>query len=99
MKDKYIKFRCSESEKNRIEGMADRAGIVLSEYCRQICLNGKILAAPKLTPEEISYFRLLKEHNNGFTRLTNIIRNKEPGLVAAIWEYLNKSKELYNRFF
>ena len=99
MKDKYIKFRASESEKERIAGMAKRSGTTVSEYCRQQSLMGRILAAPKLTPEEISYFRALKEHNNGLARLANIIRNKQPGLYAAIAEYLGKSRELYNRFF
>lgn len=99
MKDKYIKFRCSESEKDRIGGMADRTGIVLSEYCRQMCLNGRILATPKLTPEEVSYFRALKEHNNGLSRIANLIRKWQPELVAAIKEYLEQSKQLYSRFF
>ena len=99
MKSEIIKFRASEPEKERIEGMAQRAGMCLSEYCRQICLTGKILATPKLTPEEITYFKALKEHNNGLARLANIIRNKLPGLGKAISEYLEQSKELYNRFF
>lgn len=99
MKDKTIRFRCSESERERIMGMARRAGMTLSEYCRQMSLNGRILAAPKLTVEEISYFKALKEHNNGLARLANLIRNKLPGLAKAIAEYLEQSKQLYNRFF
>jgi len=99
MKDKCIKFRASEPEKKRIEGMAQRSGTTVSEYCRQMCLTGRILAAPKLTLEEIAYFKALKEHNNGLARLSNIIRNKQPGLHVAIAEYLEKSRELYNRFF
>jgi len=99
MKNKYIKFRCSEPEKERIEGMTQKSGMVLSEYCRQMCLAGRIFATPKLTPEEIAYFKALKEHNNGLARMANIIRNKQPGLHAAIAEYLGQSRELYNRFF
>jgi len=99
MKNRYIKFRCSESEKERIEGMADRSGTTLSEYCRQQSLNGRILANQKLTPAEISYFRELKEHNNALARLSNYIRNKDPKLFAAIGEFLDQSRELYNRFF
>jgi hypothetical protein len=99
MKTKYIKFRCSESEKERIEGMTNRSGTTLSEYCRQQCLTGRILANPKLTPMEISYFRELKEHNNALARLSSYIRNKDPQLYVAIIEYLKQSRELYNRFF
>lgn len=99
MKNKTVRFRTSESEKERIEGMADRAGMTLSEYCRQICLTGRILAAPKLTPNEVLYFKALKEHNNGFSRLTNLIRQRQPGLAQAIEEHMEQSKRLYNRFF
>lgn len=99
MKDKIIKFRCTESEKERIEGMARRSGTTVSEYCRRQSISGRILAAKKLTPDEISYFRALKEHNNGLARLANIIRNKVPGLAKAVADYLEQSRELYNRFF
>ncbi|WP_163270483.1 hypothetical protein [Dysgonomonas sp. 511] len=99
MKSTYIKFRCTESEKERIEGLAERSGVTLSEYCRQQCLTGRILASPKLSPEEISYFQELKEHNNAIARLANLIRNKDPQLVIAIAEYLEQSRQLYNRFF
>lgn len=71
MKNSDIKFRCAESEKERIEGMAEKSGVSLSEYCRQQCLTGRILASPKLSPTEISYFRELKEHNNTIARLAN----------------------------
>ncbi len=99
MKNRYVKFRCSESEKERIEGLAQEAGTTTSEYCRQQSLTGRILANRELSPAEISYFRELKEHNNGLSRLGNIIRNRQPELVEAIAEYLERSRELYNRFF
>jgi hypothetical protein len=99
MKNSYIKFRCTESEKERIEGMANRSGTTLSEYCRQQCMTGRILASPKLSPAEISYFRELKEQNNALARLSNYIRNKDPRLYNAIIEFLQQSRELYNRFF
>jgi hypothetical protein len=99
MKNRYVKFRCSESEKERIEGMAREAGTTTSEYCRQQSLTGRILTNRGLSPVEISYFRELKEHNNGLSRLGNIIRNRQPGLAEAIADYLERSRELYNRFF
>lgn len=99
MKNNYIKFRCAESEKERIEGLAERSGVTLSEYCRQQCLTGRILASPKLSPAEISYFRALKEHNNALARIANLIRSKDSQLLIAITEYLEQSRQLYNRFF
>jgi hypothetical protein len=79
--------------------MAREAGTTTSEYCRQQSISGRILATRKLSPEEISYFRELKVHNGGFAVLTNLIRKRDPGLTRAIEEHLNKSRELYNRFF
>jgi hypothetical protein len=79
--------------------MAERSGVSLSEYCRQQCLTGRILASPKLNQAEVSYFRELKEHNNALARLVNLIRNKDPQLLIAIAEYLEQSRQLYNRFF
>jgi len=99
MKDKIIKFRCSQSEKERIEGMSREAGTTVSEYCRQQSLAGRILANRRLSPDEITYFRTLKEHNRGFALLTNLIRKRQPTLTRAIEEYLENSRELYNRFF
>lgn len=99
MKDTYIKFRCSGSEKEKIGGMAQRAGTTTSEYCRQQSLSGRILANKELSLDEISYFKALKEHNNGFARLANLIRNRDSHLHSAITEYLEQSRELYNRFF
>ncbi len=99
MKNSYIKFDARSRKKERIEGMAHRSGTNLSEYCRQQCLTGRILASRKLTPAEISYFRELKEHNNALVRLSNYIRNKDPQLYHAIVEFLQQSRELYNRFF
>jgi hypothetical protein len=99
MKSKIIKFRCSQSEKERIEGMAREAGTTTSEYCRQQSIAGRILANRKLSPNEVSYFQELKEHNNGLSRLANLILNRPPGLTHDIEEYLAKSRELYNRVF
>ena len=99
MKSEIVRFRVSESEKERIEGMADRARTTLSEYCRQVCLNGRILATAKLTPEEISYFRELKLHNTGLARMANLVKYRDPQLYAAIGEYLELSRILYSRFF
>lgn len=99
MKNRYIKFRCSQSEKERIKGMAKRSGTSVSEYCRQQAIYGRILATPRLSSDEILYFRTLKEHNNALARLSNIIRSRDPSLCLAIAEYLERSRRLYSRFF
>lgn len=81
-----------------IEGKAKRAGVTVSEYCRHQALSGRILAAPKLTQREVEFFRTLKEHNHGFVRITNLIRDRNPRLTAAIEEHLDSSRELFKYF-
>lgn len=48
------------------------------EYCRRQALHGKIIATPRLTPEEQEYFRRLKDYNNFMTRLANLYKYKDP---------------------
>jgi hypothetical protein len=79
--------------------MSREAETTVSEYCRQQSLTGRILANKTLSPDEIAYFRALKEHNNGLARMGNMIRHRDPDLFQAIAEFLNQSRELYNRFF
>ncbi len=94
-----IKFRCSVGEKKIIGQQAAASGKNLSEFCRGQALHGKIYAARKLSSEEKQYFILLKSHNLGFTRITNLIKARDPELYREIRVFLAESKALYNRFF
>lgn len=84
MKNKFIKFRCTEIEKNRIENKAVKANITVSEFCRRQALHGKVVSIPKLSPEEISFFQALKYHNSSLARIANLIKYKDPKLFLAI---------------
>ena len=94
-----IKFRCSIGEKRIIGQQAAASGKNLSEFCRGQALHGKIYAARRLTPEERQYFISLKDHNLGFTRISNLLKNRDPELCREIGAFLAESKVLYNRFF
>lgn len=94
-----LKFRCTEGEKKIIRRQAAASGKNLSEYCRGQALHGKIYATRRLTPEERQYFITLKNQNLGFARISNYIKNRDPELHRAVWEFLGQSKALYNRFF
>lgn len=94
-----IKFRCSVGEKKIIRQQAAACGKNISEYCRGQTVHGKIYAARRLTPEERQYFICLKDHNLGFTRISNLMKNRNPELYRAIGAFLADSKALYNRFF
>lgn len=94
-----IKFRCSIGEKKIIRQQATASGKNLSEFCRGQALHGKIYATRRLTPEERQYFVTLKDQNLGFTRIGNLLKNRDPELYRAIGAFLAESKTLYNRFF
>lgn len=98
-KGHIIKFRCTASEKNNIKNKARLAGIKLSEYCRRQILSGKVISRPQLSEEEKLFFRLLKEHNTSFARIGSLLKYKDPGLMHAIYEHLEKMKKLYIKFF
>ena len=51
-KTEFIKVRCTLEEKQRIKSKAESAGRKFSDYCREILLNGEVVAVPKMTENE-----------------------------------------------
>ena len=51
-KTEFIKVRCTLEEKQRIKAKAESTGRKFSEYCREILLNGEVVAVPKMTDNE-----------------------------------------------
>ncbi|MCD8173082.1 MAG: hypothetical protein LUD76_06430 [Alistipes sp.] len=99
MKDQTIRFRCSPSEKARITLRAETSGFGISEYCRQMALTGKILATPRLTPEEIDYFKQLKMERKNWIAINNLFRNKDPEFARQVKVHLQRSEFLLDRFY
>lgn len=77
--------------------MAEKCGLKISEYCRSQAITGKVNAIPKLTDEEMEYFRLLKIYCANFNRIANLIRNKDPHLVDEIKQLVGKLTILQQR--
>jgi hypothetical protein len=94
-----IKFRCTAFEKSIIRQKAFQTGRTVSEYCRAQSVSGKIISKPKFSDEEKEFFRTLKSHNTNFTRIANLIKNRDENLTAAINEHLSKMKQLYSKFY
>ncbi|KAA6341032.1 hypothetical protein EZS27_011123 [termite gut metagenome] len=90
-------MRCSVAEKKIISRMAEKCGLGISEYCRRQAMNGEVWAIPKLSSEELEYFRLLKYYCSNFNRITNLIRAKDPSLVSVIRELVNNLTQLQKR--
>ena len=50
-KTEFIKVRCTLEEKQRIKSKAESTRRKFSDYCREILLNGEVVAIPKMTEE------------------------------------------------
>ena len=59
-KTEFIKVRCTLEEKQRIKSKAESTGRKFSDYCREILLNGEVIAVPKMTDNEREAFELLR---------------------------------------
>ena len=59
-KTEFIKVRCTLEEKQRIKSKAESTRRKFSDYCREILLNGEVIAVPKMTDNEREAFELLR---------------------------------------
>ena len=59
-KTEFIKVRCTLEEKQRIKSKSGSTGRKFSDYCREILLNGEVIAVPKMTDNEREAFELLR---------------------------------------
>lgn len=61
-KEEYIKFRVTDAEKKEIQKQAEKVGKSVSEYCRNMALNGEIIYFDKEDKDVFrSYARNLQQ--------------------------------------
>ncbi len=48
-KTKLIKIRCTKTEKIQLQNRAKKAGLNLSEFCRELSTKGRVLSVPSFT--------------------------------------------------
>ncbi|SMC41554.1 mobilization protein MbpA [Cellulophaga tyrosinoxydans] len=82
MKKTYIKFRCSIYEKKLLKKRAVRAGISLSEYCRNSAFGNSIIE--RLTSEQLAQYQMLVQYKNNFTSIRNMFKNRNPNLAKEV---------------
>lgn len=95
-KEEYIKFRCSPLEKAIIEEKAKLSGQSVSSFCRSSALNKKI--GFKLTEEELQAYEMLVKYHNNFSRITNLLPNKDTELVNEITTTVQEIKQHLQKF-
>ena len=98
-KTEFIKVRCTLEEKQRIKEKAESTGRKFSEYCREILLNGEVVAVPKMTDNEKEAIAVLHRTGMYYAQVSNLIKVKDED-----WLHLTKNlslcaKEAFKRFY
>ncbi len=94
MKKTYIKFRCSIYEKKLLKKRAVRAGISLSEYCRNSAFENSVIE--RLTSEQLAHYQMLVKYKNNFTSISNMFKKHNPKLAS---EVIQLAKEIRNHLY
>jgi hypothetical protein len=78
---------------------AQKAGMTISEFCRRMVLDGRIVEAPKLSSGQVKFLKYLIGCNNNFTRIANFMRNQSPELTEEIRRFLVELKQAFYSAF
>ena len=98
-KTEFIKVRCTSEEKQRIKSKAESTGRKFSDYCREILLNGEVIAVPKMTDNEREAIELLRRHAYFFSHISNLIKVKDDAWVLITQSLSYLAREAFKRFF
>ena len=98
-KTEFIKVRCTLEEKQRIKSKAESAGRKFSDYCREILLNGEVIAVPKMTANEREAIELLRRTAYFFSHISNLIKVKDDAWVLITQSLSYLAREAFKRFF
>ena len=98
-KTAFIKVRCTLEEKQRIKSKAESTGRKFSDYCREILLNGEVIAVPKMTDNEREAIELLRRTAYFFSHISNLIKVKDDAWVLITQSLSYLAREAFKRFF
>ena len=98
-KTEFIKVRSTLEEKQRIKLKAESAGRKFSDYCREILLNGKVAAVPKMTDNEREAIAILQHTGKFYGQVSNLIKVKDERWVLITKNLSLCAKEAFKRFY
>ena len=98
-KTEFIKVRCTLEEKQRIKSRAENTGRRFSDYCREILLNGEIIAVPKMTDNEREAFAILQHTGRFYGQVSNLIKGKDEDWLHITKNLSLCAKEAFKRFY
>ena len=95
----FIKVRCTLEEKQRIKAKAESTGRKFSEYCREILLNGAVVAVPKMTDNEKEAIAILQHTGRFYGQISNLIKVKNEDWLHITKNLSLCAKEAFKRFY
>ena len=98
-KTEFIKVRCTLEQKQRIKSKSESTGRKFSDYCREILLNGEVIAVPKMTDNERETIELLRRTAYFFSHISNLIKVKDDAWVLITQSLSYLAREAFKRFF
>ena len=98
-KTEFIKVRCTLEEKQRIKSKAENTGRRFSDYCREILLNGEIIAVPKMTDNEREAIAILQHTGRFYGQVSNLIKGKDEDWLHITKNLSLCAKEAFKRFY
>ena len=98
-KTEFIKVRCTLEEKQHIKSRAENTGRKFSDYCREILLNGEIIAVPKMTDNEREAIAILQHTGKFYGQVSNLIKVKDERWVLNTKNLSLCAKEAFKRFY
>jgi hypothetical protein len=79
IKKEIVKFRCTIYEKKVLKVKAKKSGLTLSEYCRKVAFEEKIIE--RLTDEQIDIYKMLVNYHNNFKSIGNMFNKRNAELT------------------
>ena len=98
-KTEFIKVRCTLEEKQRIKSKAESTGRKFSDYCREILLNGEVVAVPKMTDNEREAIAILQHTGKFYGQVSNLIKIKDERWVFITKNLSRCAQEAFKRFY
>ena len=98
-KTEFIKVRCTLEEKQRIKSKAESVGRKFSDYCREILLNGEVVAVPKMTDNERETIAILQHTGRLYGQVSNLIKVKDEDWLHITKNLSLCAKEAFKRFY
>ena len=98
-KTEFIKVRCTLEEKQRSKSKAESTGRKFSDYCREMLLNGEVIAVPPMTANEREAIVILGQIAKFYAQISNLIKVKDERWVHITKNLSLCAKEAFKRFY